>query len=137
MAGRRRRPPLGAAALLGGILTLLGCSEQPLPRQQGLRSDDCLREVSLDRLQQQIARCDDVVATFADDPGPRNDRYLLHSLAGNDASACEDLRQALRLAESVPEDQLDAQLRSDLEVRRALCVETPLTSPAAPPAPSP
>jgi hypothetical protein len=102
-----------------------------------LRSDDCLREVSLDRLQQQIARCDDVVATFPDDPGPRNDRYLLHSLAGNDASACEDLRQALRLAESVPEDQLDAQLRSDLEVRRALCVEAPLTSPAAPPAPSP
>ncbi|MEX1317935.1 MAG: hypothetical protein AB1Z22_12535 [Synechococcaceae cyanobacterium] len=118
-------------------LVLLSCREQPLPQQGGVRRDDCLREVTLDRLEEQIALCDEVVAAFPDDPDPRNDRYLLHSLAGNDTAACEDLREALRLAEQLPEDQLDAQLRSDLEVRRELCANTPLTKPATPPGPSP
>jgi hypothetical protein len=128
---------LRATAVLACALVLLGCREQPLPEQGGVRRYDCLREVTLDRLQQQIARCDEVVAAYPDDPGPRNERYLLHSLAGNDAAACEDLLEALRLAEQLPEEELDAQLRSDLEVRRELCANGSLTTPAAPPAPSP
>ncbi len=135
--GRPFRSTLRATALLASAFVLLGCSEQPLPQQDGVRSDDCLREVTLDRLSEQIALCDQVVAAFPDDPAPRNDRYLLHSLANNDAAACEDLREALRLAAAVPEDQLDAQLRSELEVRRTLCNDEPLTSPATPPATSP
>lgn len=127
---------LGFTALLAAGV-LLGCQEQPLPQQGGVRRDDCLREVTLERLEEQIALCDDVVAAYPDDPAPRNDRYLLHSLAGNDEQACEDLREALRLAEQLPDDELDAQLRSDLEVRRELCAEAPLTSPPTPPAPSP
>ena len=125
------------ATALASALVLLGCQEQPLPQQGGVRRDDCLREVTLDRLDEQVALCDEVVAAYPDDPGPRNERYLLHSLAGNDEQACEDLREALRLAERLPEDELDAQLRSDLEVRRELCAEGPLTSPPTPPAPSP
>mgnify|MGYP001824229488 CR=1 FL=1 len=128
---------LRATALLACALVLLGCREQPLPEQGGVRRDDCLREVTLDRLEQQIGRCDEVVAAYPDDPAPRNERYLLHSLAGNDTAACKDLLEALRLAEQLPEDQLDAQLRSDLEVRRELCANGPLTTPATPPAPSP
>jgi hypothetical protein len=133
---RLRAVALRIAALTASGL-LLGCQEQPLPQQAGVRRDDCLREVTLDQLKEQIALCDEVVAAYPDDPGPRNERYLLHSLAGNDDQACEDLREALRLAEQLPEDQLDAQLRSDLEVRRELCANGPLTSPPTPPAPSP
>ncbi|MCU0528078.1 MAG: hypothetical protein MUD04_01010 [Cyanobium sp. Prado107] len=119
------------------VLALAGCSEQPLPQDEGVRSDDCLRNVTLDRLQEQITLCDEVVKAFPDDPGPRNDRYLLHSLAGDDEAACADLGEALRLAGRLPAEQLDEQLRSDLEVRRRLCEGVPLTTPAAPPAPSP
>lgn len=109
-------------------LALLGCQEQPLP-ERAVRSDDCLRNVTLDGLQEQIKLCNAVVAAFPDDPGPRNDRYLLHTLGGDDEAACEDLREAWRLAERVPPDQLDEQLRSDLNVRRELCDGVPLTSP--------
>lgn len=133
---RLRVAVLGFTALLAAG-SLLGCQEQPLPQQGGVRRDDCLREVTLERLEEQIGLCDEVVAAYPDDPGPRNERYLLHSLAGNDEQACEDLREALRLAELLPDDELDAQLRSDLEVRRELCAERPLTSPPTPPAPSP
>jgi hypothetical protein len=134
--GRLRAIGLRVTVLTLSAL-LLGCQEQPLPQQGGVRRDDCLREVTLDRLEEQIALCDEVVAAYPDDPGPRNERYLLHSLAGNDDDACQDLREALRLAEQLPEDELDAQLRSDLEVRRELCANRPLTSPPTPPAPSP
>jgi hypothetical protein len=137
----RRRPGaalrLGALLLLSSAVVLSGCSEQPLPQQVGVRSDDCLRDVTLDRLQEQIKICDEVVSTFPEDPAPRNERYLLHSLAGNDEAACADLREALRLAERLPADQLDEQLRTELEVRRELCAERPPTTPEAPPAPSP
>ncbi|MCP9927134.1 hypothetical protein [Cyanobium sp. CH-040] len=118
-------------------LALVGCSEEPLPQEEGVRRDDCLRNVTLDRLQEQISLCDEVVAAYPDDPGPRNDRYLLHSLAGEDAAACADLGEALRLADRLPAERLDAQLRSDLEVRRKLCAGMPVTTPAAPPVPSP
>jgi hypothetical protein len=136
---RRRLSAIGlrATALAALSLLLLSCQEQPLPQQDRVRRDDCLREVTLDRLDDQIAICDEVVAAYPDDPGPRNERYLLHSLAGNDDDACADLREALRLAEQLPEDELDAQLRSDLEVRRELCANGPLTSPPTPLAPSP
>lgn len=101
-------------------MAVAGCGEQPLP-QQAIRRDDCLRNVRLKQLKAQISRCDAVVAAFPDDPGPRNDRYLLRSLAGQDAEACEDLRQALKLAERQPAASLDPQLRSDLQVRQQLC----------------
>ena len=112
---------LPSLALALTISLVLGaCAEEPLP-QQPIRRDNCLRNVQLDRLQEQLKQCDDVVAAFPKDPAPLNDRYLLHSLAGNDAAACADLKKALRLAKTLPAKRLDAQLRSDLEVRKDLC----------------
>ena len=75
----------------------------------------------LNQLPKHIERCDAVVAAFPEDPGPRNDRYLLHSLTGNDTAACDDLREAVKLAARMPKQQLDPQLRSDLAVRQQLC----------------
>ncbi|QVL52998.1 MAG: hypothetical protein KFB97_00645 [Cyanobium sp. M30B3] len=106
-----------AVALLG-----TGCAEAPLP-EQGLRRDDCLRELSLANLNERLKSCNAVVAAFPKDPGPLNDRYLLHSLAGDDRAACADLRRAIELAASMPAGALDAQLRSDLTVRAQLCRE--------------
>ncbi len=103
---------------LGAIVA--GCAEQPLP-ERALSPDDCLRELSLANLKERLKACDAVVAAFPKDPAPLNDRYLLHSLAGNDQAACTDLRKAITLARGLPSDSLDGQLRTDLDVREQLC----------------
>jgi len=110
--------PLGLALLVA--LQAVGCAEAPLPNQ-GFRRDDCLRQVSLANLKQQLQRCSAVVEAFPNEPGPLNDRYLLHSLAGNDAAACEDLRRAIALAQRRAPATLDPQLKRDLQVREPLC----------------
>ncbi len=110
------------AALAGLLLLAGGCAEEPLPQRQ-VRSDDCLQTVQLDQLTEQIGRCDAVVAAFPTNPSPLNDRYLLHSLAGNEAAACADSKRAAALARSKPTASLDPQLRTDLNLRQQLCRE--------------
>jgi hypothetical protein len=75
-------------------LLCVSCAEAPLPKQ-GIRRDDCLRELSLANLSERLKGCHAVVAAFPRDPAPLNDRYLLHSLAGDDRSACAELRNDL------------------------------------------
>ncbi len=104
------------------LLLTAACAEEPLPQRQ-LRSDDCLQNVRLDKLAEHIRRCDGVVAAFPANPGPLNDRYLLHSLAGHEAAACADIARAVELASSRPAGSLDAQLRTELNLRQQLCKE--------------
>ncbi|MEB3349598.1 MAG: hypothetical protein VKO00_06225 [Cyanobacteriota bacterium] len=111
--------PLGLL-LIGLALNVSGCAEEPLP-EQGIRRDDCLRDLTLASLDERLKQCNAVVAAFPNDPAPLNDRYLLHSLMGNDRSACVDLRQAVKLASATPRSKLDPQLRSDLDIRQRLC----------------
>lgn len=122
----------GCWPLLVVALVCASCAEAPLPRQ-AMRRDDCLRELSLANLSERLRDCDAVVAAFPKDPAPLNDRYLLHSLAGDDRAACADLRRAVELAAAIPADALDAQLRSDLRVRAQLCAgDSARTAPARP-----
>lgn len=106
--------------LLSLLALLAGCAEEPLP-ERGLTRQDCLRDVRIDRLQKAIARCDRVVAAYPGDPAPLNDRFLLHSLAGNNARACRDIDRAVTLAARRPKASLDPLLRSDLAARQASC----------------
>lgn len=112
------------AGLTGLLLLVTGCAEEPLPQRQ-VRSDDCLQAVQLDQLAEQLRRCDAVVAAFPTNPAPLNDRYLLHSLAGNEVAACADIARAAALARAQPADRLDPQLRTDLALRQELCREQP------------
>lgn len=103
------------------LLTLVGgCAEEPLP-QRRLRSDDCLLDVRLEHLQQAIARCDRVVKSFPSDPIPLNERFLLHTLAGDDKAACRDIAKAAALAARRPASSLDPLLLEDLKLRQASC----------------
>ncbi len=113
---------LRAFAAIGLALPLLlgGCGEAPLPQRQ-VRSDDCLRDLQLEKLPEQIARCDQVVARFPSYPGPLNERYLLLSLAGRDQQACADIRRAIALARRAGPGQVDQQLKLDLKLRGELC----------------
>ena len=98
-----------------------------------MRSDDCLRDIRLDQVGEQLKRCDRVVAAFPTNPAPLNDRYLLRSLTGPDQerAACADIRRATVLARQAKPGSLDAQLQTDLTLRLALCQD------AAKPAPEP
>jgi hypothetical protein len=110
------------ALLLCGLplLLLVACGEAPLPERE-LRSDDCLRDVQLDQLPEQIRRCDQVVARFPRNPAPLNERYLLLSLAGRNQEACADIRRATALARDAKPGSLDEQLKLDLKLRGELC----------------
>jgi hypothetical protein len=134
---RRRAvpPPAGGrrevAALLALVL-LAGCAEEPLP-QRPISREDCLRTVKLEDLPGALERCDKVVAAFPKDPGPLNERFLLHTLAGDTAAACRDIAKATALAARIPRDKLEPILREDLEVRQKSCRED---EPRKPPAPA-
>ena len=107
-------------AISAMLMLLASCSEEPLPGQQ-LRSHECLQNITLDKLPEHISHCDAVVAAFPANPSPLNDRYLLHSLAGNEAAACADIAKASSLARQIPANSLDPQLRNDLKLRQELC----------------
>lgn len=62
-----------------------------------------------------------MVEAFPDDPQPLNERFLLHSLAGDNTSACRDIARATALAKKLPPDRIDPLLRKDLELRQQSC----------------
>ena len=119
----RRRATTAArapAALLALLIGLSGCAEAPLP-DSGPRSDDCLRGLQLEELQDQLKRCNAVVAAFPDLPGPLNDRYLLRSLAGDDKGACSDIDAALRLVTARSGSAADQEMLEELKLRQRIC----------------
>lgn len=130
-AGRPRGPALSLAC--AALLLLAACAEEPLP-QRRLSADDCLTNVQLDRLPQALKRCNRVVAAFPRDPQPLNERFLLHSLNGDEVSACRDIQRAAQLARRIPPARLDRLLRRDLDLRQASCRDLPGEQPAATPA---
>lgn len=136
---QRRQTQRFAALVALVIATLLtACAEEPLPQRRINRSD-CLHTIDMDHLPEALRRCDAVVAAFPKDPGPLNDRFLLHILADKDDAACQDIRQAAALAQALPTRKMDHQLRHDLALRLADCPATAggLTSPQATGAPKP
>ena len=134
MAARgTKRSWLFTGLALGAMGFLVaGCREEPLAVAP-MRSDDCLRDIKLDQLGEQLKRCDQVVAAFPTNPAPLNDRYLLRSLTGPDQerAACADIRRATALANQAKPGSSDGQLRTDLNLRLALCQDAakPATKP--------
>ena len=102
------------------LLLLAGCAEEPLP-QRRLTVDDCLRDVRMDDIDDAKRRCDRVVAAFPRNPQPLNERFLLHTLDGDDEAACRDIAAAVKLAQSLPAGRVDPMLAQELKMRRAAC----------------
>lgn len=112
---------LTALLLAGSLLaTLLGCVEEPLPQRQ-ISSGDCLLDLKLSELPDARKRCDKVVASFPNDPAPLNDRFLIHSLLGDNRAACADIHKAAQLASRLPAAKIDPLLRRELSQRLSSC----------------
>ena len=127
---------LGAAAalalgLIGGCVSTPSDPTTTLP---GL--GDCLRQVEIKRLKRAIERCDGVVEAHPQQPQPRNERALLHSLAGDNQAACRDSLAAERLLKQLPKTPApDPLLVEEIQLRVKSC-RTLTTAPATG-APSP
>lgn len=117
------RAAVALLAVVTGALVLQACSEADLP-QRSLQPDDCLRDLNLEQLPQALARCDQVVARFPQDPAPRNERALLLSLGGQDQAACREIETAHGLALKAKPGSLDPLMVSELKMRRRSCLKT-------------
>ena len=114
------RRPLLTLVLCTATALLSSCSDAALPARS-LQRDDCLRSVRLQQLQQAIARCNQVVARFSQDPQPRSERSLLLALAGDDQAACRDIEAAHQLAKRAKPGSLDPLLAAEIDSRRRSC----------------
>jgi hypothetical protein len=97
--------------------------------------------VQIDDLEGALQRCNAVVAALPQEAQPRNDRALLHSLAGNNAAACRDSFAAAELLKRQRTTRPDPVLVEDIKLRRSSCLRLanrrPLTTPPTTAAPSP
>ena len=84
-------------------------------------ASSCLEQFKPDRLDQVLERCNETVKQHPDMPGPLSERSLVHSLRGDDKSACTDVKAALALLENRNSSSSDPLLRKELAVRQATC----------------
>ena len=84
-------------------------------------ASSCLEQFKPDRLEQVLERCNETVKQHPDMPGPLSERSLVHSLRGDDKSACTDVKAALTLLERRNSSSRDPLLRKELAVRQATC----------------
>lgn len=128
---------LGLALLLGGCI-----SAPPEPGQRAAGPGDCLRKVQIDQLEEALQRCNAVVTALPQEAQARNDRALLHSLAGNNAAACRDSFAAAELMKRQRTSRPDPVLVEEIKLRQRSCLKLakgrPLTTPpkAASPLPA-
>ena len=126
-----KKAALGFVAAVA-LVQLGGCtsaSSDPTATLPGL--GDCLRQVEMKRLKKALRRCDEVVEAHPQQPQPRNERALLHSLAGDHQAACRDSLAAEKLLKQVPKTTSpDPLLVEEIQLRARSC-RTLTNAPAA------
>jgi hypothetical protein len=89
----------------------------------------------MDQLPRALERCDAVVRAFPVNPQPRNERALLHSLAGDQRASCHDSQVAAALLKPwTRRHKPDTLLVEEIASRQQSCQS--LTTPPATGAPS-
>lgn len=113
-------------------LAMAGCTAAAPPTTESprLRQDECLDEVKVDQLDQALERCDKVVSTFPLEARPLSDRFVIHTLRGEQTRACQDIDKAAELLKATsngppPKDAGDPQLVTDIRVRQESCRDIP------------
>jgi len=80
----------------------------------------CLEELDLNKLDQALERCNQVVQEHRTNPAPLTDRSLLHTLLGQLDQACLDVDQALVLVKRQGK-AADPMISHELMVRQKSC----------------
>ena len=97
-----------------GLVILSAC------RSSHLDAESCLADVAANALDRALQRCNRVVKAHPEDPRPRNDRFLLHTLLQNKEAACQDITTAAALLQASGTDSHN-DLRSEILVRADSC----------------
>jgi regulator of sirC expression with transglutaminase-like and TPR domain len=102
---------------------LAGCISTPADPTTSLPGlGDCLNQVEMKKLRRALARCNQVVDAHPQQPQPRNERALLHSLVGDNKAACSDSRAAAELLKQVPKTPApDPLLVEEIQLRAKSC----------------
>ncbi len=79
-----------------------------------------LADVEANALDRALQRCNRVVKAHPQDPRPRNDRFLLHTLLQNKEAACQDIAQAAALLQTSGAKSHN-DLRTEILVRADSC----------------
>jgi|Laugresu1bdmlbsd_1035121.scaffolds.fasta_scaffold11939_2 hypothetical protein len=113
---------LGTAATVAFML-LTGCVSTPADPTTTLPGlGDCLNQVEMKKLRRALARCNEVVDAHPQQPQPRNERALLHSLTGDNKAACSDSLAAAELLKRLPKTPApDPILVEEIQLRAKSC----------------
>ena len=85
----------------GLLLTGLGCRSRSEPKPATVSPEtsiaDCMSDLDLNKLDQALQRCNEVVDAYGDKPAAFADRSLLLTMMGKTDQACADVTQGLAL----------------------------------------
>ena len=111
--------------MIGGLLlTGLGCRSRSEPKPSSVSAEtsiaDCMSDLDLNKLDQALQRCNEVVDAHADKPAALADRSLLLTLMGKTDQACADVTQAMALLRQ-SKRSTDPMVEHELNVRHKSC----------------
>ena len=113
-----------ALLITGLLLIAAGCRTRSAPSSRQATADltplACLEGLNLNKLEQSLDHCNQVVAAHRNDPAPLTDRSLLHTLLGQVDQACRDVDQALVLVKQQGKTA-DPMISHELNVRQDSC----------------
>ena len=108
----------------GLLLSAIGCRSRSAPTTSRATADltplACLEDLNLNKLNEALDHCNQVVAAHRNDPAPLTDRSLLHTLLGQLDQACLDVDQALTLVKRQGKSA-DPMISHELSVRQDSC----------------
>lgn len=111
--------------MIGGLLlTGLGCRSRSEPKPSSVSAEtsiaDCMSDLDLNKLDQALQRCNEVVDAHGDKPAALADRSLLLTLMGKTDQACADVTQAMALLRQ-SKRSTDPMVVHELNVRHKSC----------------
>ena len=108
----------------GLLLTGLGCRSRSEPKPATVSPEtsiaDCMSDLDLNKLDQALQRCNEVVDAYGDKPAALADRSLLLTLMGKTDQACADVSQAMALLRQ-DSRSADPMVVHELNVRHKSC----------------
>ena len=111
--------------MIGGLLlTGLGCRSRSEPKTATVSAEtsiaDCMSDLDLNKLDQALQRCNEVVDAHGDKPAALADRSLLLTLMGKTDQACADVTQAMALLRQ-SKQSTDPMVVHELNMRHKSC----------------
>ena len=87
---------------LGFLFIVTGCSyisELNQNKSNIIQESSCMDNFYINKLDESLLKCENVIRNFPNSPKPLIDRSLIHRLSGNSKLACIDIQKAIKIIE--------------------------------------